>query len=340
VSPTLKRRLALGMGLAIVVFIGLLLYGDVRKIAQLLQSFDWSLLPLILGLTGLSYLLRGIRFHYYLRQVGVDKITLWTSIRVFVGGFSLSLTPGKLGEFIRLLWLKNIAGANPASVAPSILVDRIIDGVAMAILALFGALAYPQYWPVVGLILGALLTGIVVVQIRPLVLGGLKLGERLPLVSKFVHHLHDLYESTYELLRPKNMLVGLGVGLLVWTTQGVALYLILVGLGVSNSLNLLLLAIFTLAVGSLLGGASTLPGGLGATEASMAVILQTGVGLSQNVAATATLLIRFFTLWVGVILGIAIVAIWREMLFGRDFSLDRPAEMAEAELSGSPVENG
>ena len=48
----------------------------------------------------------------------------------------------------------------------------------------------------------------------------------------------------------------------------------------------------------------------------MTVILRTAVGLSANIAAAATILIRFFTLWFGVILGVITVIVWRKLLFG------------------------
>lgn len=333
----LKQKLALGIGLAVLVFIGLLLYGDVRAISRLLQNFDWRWLPVIFGLTVLNYALRGVRFHYYLRQVGVRNISLWTSLRVFIGGFALTLTPGKLGELIRVYWLKNICQANPAGVAPPILIDRVIDGLAMAILAGLGLLAYPQYWPLVAGIMLALLAAVVVVQIRPLAGRLLDWGERLPLAAKFAHHLRALYESAYQLLRPQTFLAGLAIGLLAWAAQGVAFYLVLAGLGAPGEpLRLALLAVFTLAIGSLLGGASSLPGGLGAAEISMTGILQTVVGLNEQTAAAATLLIRFFTLWAGVGLGVLIALIWRNFLFG----FGPPADFFETELQSKPNHRG
>ena len=133
------RKLIFGFGLGFIVFIGLLLYADIQDATHLLQDFKWSLIPAILGLTLFNYLLRGVRFHYYLRQVGLKNISLWTSLRVFVGGFSLSLTPGKVGELIRVVWLKRLAGADPVRVAPATVIDRLVDGLAMAILASVGA---------------------------------------------------------------------------------------------------------------------------------------------------------------------------------------------------------
>lgn len=312
----LRQKLLIGFGLGFAVFLGLVLYGDVREVGKLLQDFQWGLLPAILGLTLVNYILRGIRFHYYLRQIGINNVSLWASFRVFIGGFSLTITPAKAGELIRVLWLKNMVGADPIRAAPSTLVDRIVDGLAMAMLASLGALVYPQYRTAVILLLTIILAVIVISQIRPLALWLLKLGEHLPLVSRFVHSLHKLYENTYELLRLKNLLVGVGIGLVSWSAEGLAFYLVLLGLGLPGSFELILLANFTLALSSLLGGLSSLPGGLGAAEATMAGMLGVLIGLPENVAITATLLIRFFTLWFGVGLGILTVAIWHKLFFG------------------------
>lgn len=314
-NSNLYRKLAFGFGLGLIVFIGLALYGDIREMGRLLQGFHWGWLSAILGLTLINYILRGVRFHYYLGQLGLKNVSFWTTFRVFVGGFALTITPGKVGELIRVFWLKNIAGVDPTRMVPSTIVDRVIDGLAMAILASFGALIYPEYRLAVGLILAVIGSTIIISQIRPLALWLLNVGERLPVVSRFIHHLHILYENTYELLRLKNLLIGLGIGLVCWLAEGFAFHLVLLGLGVENSVNLALLAIFTLSLGSILGGISSMPGGLGATEAGMTGILRVLLGLSQNAAATATLLIRFFTLWFGVGLGLLTVVIWRNLLF-------------------------
>jgi uncharacterized protein (TIRG00374 family) len=217
-----------------------------------------------------------------------------------------------------VLWLKKLVKADPAQAAPSTIVDRIVDGLAMAILASLGALVYPRYWAVVATLLGVILLGIVISQIRPLAFWLLDRGERLPVVSKFIHHLHALYESTYELMRFKNLLVGTAIGFVSWSAEGIAFYLVLVGLDIPSSFNLVLVSIFILSLGSILGGISSLPGGLGAAEATMTGILQVLVHLSENVAATATLLIRFFTLWFAVLLGALVIAIWRKTLFGSE----------------------
>jgi len=312
----LRNKLIFGFILAFAVFIGLGIYADFTAMVRLLQDFRWALLPIILGLTLFNYALRFTKWHYYLRQIGVKNLSVWADLRVFVGGFAFSLTPGKVGELVRLLWLKNLTGAHPAKTAPVAVAERLTDGIAMVLIALSSGFVYPQYWPVlipIGLVLVA---AVIIVQFRPLALWLLDLGEKIPLVSKIAHHLHMLYESAYELLGWKNLLAAVGLGSAAWLSQGVAFYLVLIGLGVAPAMDMLILAIFILAFSTVAGGASGVPGGLGVTEGGLTGMLILLAGLSAELAATATLLIRFCTMWLGVTSGLAVVMIWRRFLFG------------------------
>jgi uncharacterized membrane protein YbhN (UPF0104 family) len=64
-------------------------------------------------------------------------------------------------------------------------------------------------------------------------------------------------------------------------------------------------AVFVLAFSTAVGGASTQPGGLGAAEATIAILLSLVLPGSQPaVISAATLLIRLATLWFGVALGL------------------------------------
>ncbi len=312
----LQGKLIFGFILAFAVFIGLGIYADFQAMLRLLQGFKWTLLPVILSLTIFNYALRFSKWHYYLRQIGVKNLSLWADLRVYVGGFAFSLTPGKVGELVRLAWLKNLADVHPAKTAPVAVAERLTDGIAMVLIALLSGFVYPQYWPVL-LPIGVILLGaVVVIQFRPLALWLLSFGEKIPLVSKIVHHLHTLYESAYELLGWRNLLVAVGLGTTAWLSQGVAFYLVLLGLGVPPSPDMLILTIFILAFSTVAGGASGVPGGLGVTEGGLTGMLILLADLPADLAATATLLIRFCTMWLGVTSGLVVVLVWRKFLFG------------------------
>ncbi len=330
----LRNKLIIGIILGVAVMVGLGIYADFTEMARLLRAFRWELLPAAIGLTIVNYLLRFTKWHYYLRQIGVKNLSWWADLRIFLGGFGFSLTPGKAGELVRLLWLKKLANVHPAETAPVAVAERLTDGIAMVILSLIGGLAYPQFTPAALTIGAALLVAVIVIQIRPLALWMLSIGERLPLVSKFIHHLHTLYDNAYELLRLKNLLIAVTLGTLAWVSEGVALYLVLRGLGMPADGQLVLLSIFILAFASVAGGASGVPGGLGVTEGGLTGMLQLLAGASENVAATATLLIRFATMWFGVVLGLLIQAVWRDFLYGQNDTADW--ESISAAMSAPP----
>jgi len=67
-------------------------------------------------------------------------------------------------------------------------------------------------------------------------------------------------------------------------------------------------AVFAHSFSTVVGAVSTLPGGLLAVEASLAGMLTLLLALPAPVAASATLQIRFGTLWFGVTLGLLVWA--------------------------------
>ena len=96
--------------------------------------------------------------------------------------------------------------------------------------------------------------------------------------------------------------------------EGVGFYLILIGLGISPGWQVLSIAIFVLAFSTIVGAVSTLPAGLGVAEVSIAGMLILLLGLKADIAATATLLIRFATLWFSVGLGLLVWFFSRHLL--------------------------
>ncbi len=295
------------------VILALTLLSDVQQVGARVRAFRWAYLPLVLGLTLCNYLLRGVKFHYYLRQIGA-RLPLRESFRIFVAGFPLAVTPGKAGEALKGVWIEQQSGVPAARGVAVVVAERISDGLAVLLLSTLGVIAYPQYWPGFIFILGALLGVIVISQIRPLAEALLGFGERLPLVNRFVHHLREFYEGSFTLFRPQVTLIAVLLGMISWFGEGVGFLVVLHGLGLPATLHNLSIAVFTLAFSTVIGAASALPGGLGAAEASIAGMLVLLLGTSQETAAAATLLIRFATLWFGVSLGLLVWLFWRDLL--------------------------
>jgi uncharacterized protein (TIRG00374 family) len=310
----IRRRLAAGLVFGFLVALALALIGDIRQVGSHLAGFRWMLLPLVLGATFFNYILRFFKWHYYLGQVGVRDLAWAESARLFVAGFPLAVTPGKVGEALKGVWLNQKTGIPTARGITVVIAERASDGLAVLALSTLGVIAYPAYWPAFATVLGLLLSAVVLSQVRPLALAFIGLAERLPLVRDAAHHLHEFYEGAYSLFRPRVLLAAVALGTTAWFGEGLAFYLVLTGLGVPGGGETLSLAVFILAFSTVIGAISTLPGGLGAAEASIAGMLAVLLRLPAETAAAATLLIRFATLWFGVGLGLAAWAFSADLL--------------------------
>ncbi|MBI2952813.1 MAG: flippase-like domain-containing protein [Chloroflexi bacterium] len=303
--PKGKGKILFSLAAGLAVYMALAVFADLPKIGQALAAFRWQFIPAILGLTLLNYLLRFVKWHYYLHQIGVRTISSRDSLLVFFSGLSMVVTPGKVGEWLKCYLLKQTAGTPISASAPILIAERLTDGLAMLGLASVGLLIYGYGWQVLSVVLLVALVLVALIQSRPLAYRAISLGEKLPFVSRKAHHLYVAYDSAYALLKLRNLTIAIAIGLVSWAGESVAFWFVLVGLGLDPSATLLLQATFILSVSTIVGSVSMLPGGLAVAEGSITtLLLLLGVTAEPWVAAAATLLIRLCTLWFGVAVGI------------------------------------
>lgn len=311
-----KILASLLLGLAVVIVMGLV--SDASAVRRDLGTFRWELLPAILGLTILNYVLRWLKWEYYLRRLRLGAgVSYLDSGLIFTSGLVMSVTPGKLGEVFKSVLLKRVNGTAVSRSAPVVLAERLTDGLAMLLLMALGLTLYPPARFVFVVLVAASLGGILVLQYRRLSLALIDGTARLPLGSKIAPRLHTVYESTRQLLDWRVLLIATLISTVSWACECLAFYYVLVGLGVVGTPLLLLQATFIFAASTLFGLVSFLPGGLGVSEVSSVGLLVAIVGLPASTATTATIIIRFCTLWFGVLLGVLALA-W----FGRRYRVD------------------
>jgi uncharacterized protein (TIRG00374 family) len=265
---------------------------------------------LILVLTALNYVLRWLKWEYYLRYLEMgDGVNYADSGLIFTSGMVMAVTPGKIGEVFKSYLLKRVNGTPISASAPIVLVERVTDGLAMLLLMALGLTLYPPARPAFVVLVVLSLTGIVLLQNRALCEGVLRRVALAPLGSRIAPKLITLYVSTSRLLDWRILLVSTLISFASWGFECVAFYYVLTGLGIEGTTLLLLQATFIFAASTLFGLVSFLPGGLGMSEVTSAGLLVALVGTSTSTAAAATIIIRFCTLWFGVALGV-LALVW------------------------------
>ena len=285
------------MGLLTVgVFAGLLAYGDFRQVGRTLfeSPAAYAGFAAAAGLAVVNYGLRYLRWSMYLWALGIS-VPASVSVPVFVAGLALSITPGKVGELLKSVWLHQRTGVPVATSAPAVVMERLTDVISVALLGMTGALLLP---PAVALAIGALL----VIGLAVGLLAASRYGARalnLPVLRRWREPLGQSQDGLRRLMSPRLLLAAVALGFLAWAAEGLALWIIVLSLGDEVAVGI---ALPISAAAALLGAVTALPGGLVGFEGSMVALLGQA-GLPAATAALATLLTRLATLWLAVIVG-------------------------------------
>jgi uncharacterized protein (TIRG00374 family) len=299
-APPPVRRILLGVALGVLVSLGLVLAANLSALGATFGRFRWELLPLVIGATFANYALRFLKWDVYLRLLGVP-LPRRQSLLVFLAGFTMAITPGKLGEVLKAFLVRDLVGTPLSLTASVVMAERLTDVAALLGLAALGVTALPRGLALLGAVAGILAAVLLALRSQRLADRAQRLLEGGGPLARLVGPLRLFLGSGRTLLAPRVLVLAIFVSVVAWFFECVALALVLDGLGVAVSLRA---ATFVYAFASLAGAVSMLPGGLGVAEGSLTGLL-VALGTRLPEAAAATLIVRAATLWLAVGLGAA-----------------------------------
>lgn len=316
------RRLEFTVVLSIVcfavAFAGLSIWAGAGAVLQHLRELSAATIVLLLGLSLVNYILRALRWQVFSNGLGIT-VPRRRNFLYFVAGFSMTTTPGKAGEALRLWLIERCHGYSYQRIAPMFVADRLNDMVAISLLCLAGVGAYSAYADVTAVSAVALAL-VMLAFFRPSVLIGLinltyrVTGKRRP---RLFCGIRTALRGTARLFTIRLFGAGLVLALIGWTAEIVEFHLLLNALGATISLQQAMF-IFTFAMAA--GTLAMLPGGLGGIEAIMiALLTASGVDFDRAVAATAV--VRLTTLWFATGLGFATLPIALKLARNRSLTL-------------------
>lgn len=259
-------------------------------------------IALLLLLSLANYVLRGGRWHLLCRALDIPS-SLSTSMRHYVGGFAMTVTPGRLGELIRLRWILRETGRRPDSTAALVIADRAADlscvGLLLAFMVTFSATGLDGAWVVATLSLG-----LAFAATRPsLFRFGLTQAYRmLGILPRIFAGLRRASAGLAHFSKVPVLLPMVILSVSGWLAEALAFWLLLGWMGAEIALPVAC-AIFFFSM--LTGGASGMPGGIGGAEAAMVAALVLA-GVPLEIALPATAVIRITTLWFAIAVGLAV----------------------------------
>ncbi len=302
----IKKKILFSIAAAGILYLGFTFYANIDKLAAVFETFNWFLIPLLSLLSLLNYFLRFLKWDYYLLLVKV-KIKRIDSFFIFMSNLIMAVTPGKMGELLKSYLVKEISGTPVSKTFPIIFVERITDFVSLIFITLIGAYLYNFGREIIlGVGIFFLLVCITLSN-KKIALPFLQLLEKVKFLEKHLKSIHTAYESSYSMLQPLPLLYMTVLGIISWSLECFAYYLILINFHLQVNF---LWAAFSYGFAIIVGALSMLPGGLGITEGSLTFML-IRKNISKDIAVASTFIIRAVTLWFAVLVGIISVTIYQ-----------------------------
>ena len=258
-----------------------------------------------ISLIFLGYFLRFIRWRLIFSKLE-KSIPIFDDFLNWMGSYAFTATPGKAGEGIRAILLKNQFGTPIFKTFAAIIFERIIDGIAVIVIVffnlkiiknfnLFQEFNFLENFNKLFPFLIFLLLMIFVFKKKIL-----KILKNV-LNHNFLNSSKELMISLRMLFSLRLLLLTVPLGVFSWGLEGLSLWLLIKVIGNHN----ITLVGSTIAhtTSGVIGVLSMIPGGVGSTEFSLISFLSFQ-GLPIEISSSITILIRLMTIWFATFLGV------------------------------------
>lgn len=307
----LKKSVYISIIISAVIYLGFTIYADFDKVVESFIRFNWIWFPVVLLLSFGNYVMRFLKWDYYLKILNIPVNTK-DSFLIFMSGLIMSVTPGKMGELLKSYLVKEVAGEPISKTAPIIFAERVTDFISLVFLTLVGAFIY-NIGREITLGVGIFFIGLCII------IGNKSLSEKIitlfckiKIIGKYVEKISEAYESSYIMLRFKPLVLMTVLSGGSWFFECFGYYLILINFGAEVNL---FYAAFVYTFSTIAGAITMLPGGLGATEGTLTFLIMR-VNVPAAIAVSSTFVIRVATLWFAILVGIISASLYQKK-FGR-----------------------
>lgn len=280
--------------LAIIAFFLYLNRDRLAQVPVLILKANPALVLVAFVVFYLGFPLRGYRWGRLLRSTGF-VIGLRDSIEIlYLSWFVNCVVPAKLGDVYRAYLLKMNSSASLSRTFGTVFIERILDIFAIAILGLgVGFWSFRNGLPPainVVFVIGIVVVVVGVLGLFTLRNFGRRILIRLPLPPRFLELYERFEEGVFGAIGIRQMPVLGSLTGLIWLTEGLRLYIVVLALGFADVELGLSGAIFVALIGSLLTAIPLSPAGLGFAQAGVIGVLTVAYKVPLPEATAITIL--------------------------------------------------
>ena len=301
----------------VVLYIVFLIVSDFNVVYEKIFDFKTDYLPIILLLAPLSWVIVFFRWHFLLKNSNII-IPKKENFKIYMAGFAMSVTPGKVGELIKSQFLKSKYGVSRKNTLPIIISEYFYHMVGVLAVSILGVYYFEFSLYVIILTSALIITTLTIISSETFFKKFLNLISKRNFLKKYVSPISDSHIILKKSTRGKIFIISSGLSIAFWLTEVLIVYFVFLSFNILNFEFFKIAAIYTTSL--ILGMLSFLPMGVGVVEGSLAGFLNYE-GIDISIALTLVILIRIFTRWYGVIVGLIFMKLiggFSKNLFAQD----------------------
>lgn len=298
-SDKIKKNIFISIIITALIYLALSLYGNINLVLNSLKEFHWQYFPIILLVFYITFLLKFIKWQYYLKYLNVD-VELSISFKIFMSSLVMSITPGKIGDLIKSYMLKEAIGTPVNRTIPIVFAERVTEFVSLLFLVILGINVYNQNILIVILSIFSIVILFLLLFNSRITNKIFRVLSKSKKLEKYIVPISLTISNAKTLFHPKPFALMVLLSLFIWIIECFGFYLILIQFNMGISITW---SFFTYLFSIFIGSVSMLPAGLGVTDGSLTFLL-TQNGFTKEIAVSATLLVRIASLWFALIVGV------------------------------------
>jgi len=330
--------------LAIIVTVGLIAFLIYRfkpkSIAEAIRSLDiWVIFVAILIMI-IMFIIKIIRWLYILRKLDVKLSFFQATQLVLIGSFGAAVTPAKVGDVVRALYLSRWTQTKESTSFFSAILDRVTDLISVGI---FSLVALPFFitqldekikWAIAGGLLIIIVVLLLMFNsqiIRRIIIIISKLrkqnpdssgedeeteiSEEIPKTSPRVLRILDDYYSHLTYFNPKSYVIIISLSLLFWVLLGIQVSLLIVSMtNITISLQVILTVTGIMALAAIVSLIPISISGIGIRDATITVLVFYSLTIGYEVAFGASIIQTALNMLIPALIGgfILLIRKWKK----------------------------
>ena len=299
INSSLEKKFFLIVIGAIAIYSIFILLADIQQVYIQLTKFDLKYIPLILFTIFSSWAILFVRWQILLKKQSIS-LPLKQNILIYFSGFSLAASPGKSGEFLKSIIMKEKFNIKKSVTIPIIFLERYFDMVGTAIVASFSVLILGIHFSsILAIILGLAALIFLLIYKNSFQIFLKSLG-KIKFFSKYTASFENMQEVLKNTHTSKIVITCSALTIVYRIIEAIGIFLIIIAMDVRIIDYFITASTYSLSI--IIGTISFSPGGLGVTEGSFGGLL-TLQGLEISQALIMAIIVRIFTLWVAIAIG-------------------------------------